>query len=102
MAGPATECRGHAMDRYRRILVSCYSAGQTVNGRMVASGQALATDALTFSKEQSQAEAQGRGIWSGTFEHPRLWRQRAGVGGDEEEFGGFWQRIRNLVPFDWL
>ncbi|MGE6741885.1 thermonuclease family protein [Allorhizobium pseudoryzae] len=102
MAGQAPECRGDARDRYRRLLVSCVSDGQTVNGRMVASGLALATGAITFRREQSSAETAHRGLWRGTFEHPRVFRDRAGLIDPAQEGEGFWQSIRDLLSLAWL
>lgn len=96
------ECRGEAVDRYGRVLVSCVSDGQTVNGRMVASGLALATGALTFRREQNAAEAAHRGIWRGTFEHPRVFRQRAGLVDPQQEGEGFWQSLKDLLSLAWL
>ncbi|MCY1668913.1 thermonuclease family protein [Rhizobium sp. SL86] len=96
------ECRGEARDRYRRVLVSCVSGGQTVNGRMVASGFALATGALTFRREQSAAETAHRGIWRGPFDHPRVFRDRAGLIDQEQEGEGVWQSIYDLLSLAWL
>jgi endonuclease YncB( thermonuclease family) len=102
MRGELPECRGEARDRYRRVLVSCVSGGQTVNGRMVASGFALATGAITFRREQSGAETAHRGIWRGTFEHPRVFRDRAGLIEPEQEGEGFWQSIFGFLSLAWL
>lgn len=102
MAQGAPECRGSTTDRYHRLLVSCSSDGQSVNAQMVREGLALATGAITFRREQSQAETARRGLWAGEFDHPRLWRERMGLINEDMERQGIWHDIKSVLSLHWL
>ncbi len=102
LMGDAPECRGSDKDRYGRIVVSCRSAGRAVNADMVEAGYALSTDAIAFRREQSAAEAARRGIWQGEFQHPRVWREHAGVAQTDGSVDGLWTTIRSFLARWWL
>ncbi len=50
-------------------------AARDLGARQVAAGWALATDGA-YAREEAQARAAGKGIWSGPFDMPAEWRAR--------------------------
>ena len=77
IGGRALKCEPNGSDRFRRVLAVCLLPdGLNVNAWMVRQGWAVATGyAGTYRAEQDEAKAAKRGIWAGTFEAPRAWRQ---------------------------
>jgi endonuclease YncB( thermonuclease family) len=75
------KCSSGPSDRFRRVLAVCFLPdGSNVNAWMVRQGWAVASGfAGTYRVEEDEAKAAKRGIWAGTFEAPRQWRQRTGV-----------------------
>jgi endonuclease YncB( thermonuclease family) len=102
LAQGAPECRGTVTDRYRRLLVDCFIDGQNINAQMVRAGLALATGAITFRREQSQAQTARLGLWAGEFDHPRVWRERMGLVNGERERGRIWDDIKSFLALHWL
>lgn len=70
-------CQGEKRDRYRRLLGVCTAHGVNLNRELVRSGWAV-TYGKGFEAEQAEARAAKRGLWAGTFEDPKAWRQRNG------------------------
>jgi endonuclease YncB( thermonuclease family) len=100
--GAAPQCRGAAMDQYRRRLVTCSINGDNLNGRMVRDGYAIGTGLLTFRSEQSRAETERLGIWSGTFETPRAYRQRMDAAADNRDMRDIWLKLKEMLALHWL
>jgi endonuclease YncB( thermonuclease family) len=77
VADRIVECRGHARDRYGRLLAVCYVGGEELNERIVREGWAL--DYRRYSTDYLDAEAAakraGAGLWRGEFTPPWEWRQ---------------------------
>ena len=73
-----TECRGDRRDRYGRLLVRCGGREDDPAARLVAEGLAVSDDG-SYDRQQAEARASGRGLWSGDFEHPADWRRRHDV-----------------------
>lgn len=71
-------CRATERDKHGRVLGYCSAGGRDLNAGMVASGFAVAYGA--YLKEQGEAKARRRGLWSGEFEQPRDWRRERGIG----------------------
>lgn len=67
-------CIGAGRDRFGRLLAHCRVRGMDVNAAMVRDGHAI--DSGGYAREEAEARAAYRGLWSGTFERPRDWRQR--------------------------
>ncbi|WDR06360.1 thermonuclease family protein [Devosia rhodophyticola] len=67
-------CAQSSRDRFDRVLANCQSDGRDIGAVMVSQGLAVATEG--YNREQSSARAAKRGIWAGTFENPRAWRDR--------------------------
>ncbi|MGF9691550.1 thermonuclease family protein [Rhizobium sp. 0TCS1.26] len=100
--GAAPECHGAAMDQYRRRLVTCTINGDNLNGRMVRDGYAIGTGLLTFRREQSLAEAERVGIWSGTFETPRAYRKRMDAAAENKDMRDIWLKLKEMLALHWL
>ncbi|WDR02797.1 thermonuclease family protein [Devosia algicola] len=67
-------CTQSGRDRFDRTLATCQSDGRDIGAVMVSKGLAIATD--NYAGEQAAARAGRQGIWAGTFENPRQWRDR--------------------------
>lgn len=68
-------CRPVDEDRYGRAVAICEAGGADLSAAQVGAGWALATG-LAYRREEAAARAAGRGLWSGPFEEPRVWRER--------------------------
>lgn len=71
-------CSASERDQHGRVLGFCSAGGRDLNAGMVSSGLALAYGGYT--REESEARAQKRGLWAGEFERPRDWRHERGIG----------------------
>lgn len=95
----SAECHGGERDRYGRLVVNCFVDGRTVGGAMVRSGMAVTTSLITYRREQVNAEADGKGIWAGPFTMPAQWRRERKL---EQERGGFFSGMQDLLSLEWL
>ena len=72
-------CLYRELDRYKRILGTCYKNTININSRMVRSGHAVAYK--KYSKKyvpvQREAKKEEIGLWSGKFDMPWDWRKNA-------------------------
>ncbi len=70
-------CAKMDIDRYQRIVAECSVAGGDVGRYMVGSGLAVAYRkySTAYVPDEEAAQANGIGIWSGTFEMPWVWRK---------------------------
>tara|TARA_R110000824_G_scaffold182979_4_gene363979 strand:- start:152 stop:649 length:498 start_codon:yes stop_codon:yes gene_type:complete len=70
-------CEPRDIDRYQRIVAVCRDGEEDLNAWMVLQGHAVAY--RRYSKDyiatEEQAQAERRGIWSGEFTMPWLWRR---------------------------
>lgn len=70
-------CEQRDIDRYKRIVAVCRDGEEDLNAWMVLQGHAVAY--RRYSKDyisaEEQAQAEKRGIWSGEFTMPWLWRR---------------------------
>ena len=70
-------CKIEGVDRYKRILGTCYKNTININSRMVRNGYAVAYK--KYSKKYLTAEKEAikdeLGLWKGTFEMPWDWRK---------------------------
>lgn len=75
--GRAVSCTGRERDRYGRLVAVCRAGGTEVNQAMVTAGWTLAF--RRYSQDYVDAEAQAkqarRGLWSGRFTEPWVWRR---------------------------
>lgn len=78
IGGQNVTCRSIERDQHGRYLGTCEAAGQTLNAAMVESGYAVSYGG--YRSEEAAAKAARRGLWSGTFQMPRVWRREHGIG----------------------
>lgn len=76
-------CAATRRDRYRRLLGDCRAGGVSLNLAQIEAGWAVAYGSK-LKPEEAEARRDGVGIWAGTFEEPREWRQKRGFAGDIE------------------
>jgi endonuclease YncB( thermonuclease family) len=77
IAGRPLRCATASFDRYRRVLATCaLPDGSDVNAWMVQQGWALAYYSDVYRPQEAEAQAAKRGIWTGTFIPPWVWRHR--------------------------
>jgi endonuclease YncB( thermonuclease family) len=70
------QCSSHVKDRFGRSVATCRANGRDLGEAMVRSGYALAYPdwASPYGSAQSEARSRKLGVWSGSFENPRAWR----------------------------
>lgn len=76
----AAQCGGSERDQYQRLLVTCSSGDLNINGEMVRTGYAVSYG--DYRSEEGQARVSRAGLWAGTFERPRDFRD------DERQHSG--------------
>jgi endonuclease YncB( thermonuclease family) len=78
-------CRPRAIDRYGRVVATCsFADGAVMNAWLVSQGLAIASGGI-YASEETDAKADKRGIWAGSFITPREWRRQKG--------NGWWHRF---------
>jgi endonuclease YncB( thermonuclease family) len=82
--GKPVACAGWERDRYGRLLAACTAGGRDLNRSLVEAGWAVAYG--DFEAEERAARQNGAGLWAGTFDRPREWRDLHG-GMAESEHG---------------
>ncbi len=65
-------CSVSERDRFGRYLSKCTAGGRDLNAEMVKSGLAVAYGG--YIREEGDAKARKRGLWSSVFQRPREWR----------------------------
>lgn len=75
-------CAAREEDRYGRLVADCLVGASELGRAQVAAGWAVAYG--DFEREEAAARAGGRGIWSGTFDRPRDWRESHGAAAEAE------------------
>lgn len=76
--GIAVRCRKEDVDRYGRIVATCFdNYGFDINRNMVYTGWALAYRKYSsrYVGVEEKARAAGRGLWRGEFVPPWRWRR---------------------------
>lgn len=70
-------CKGGAHDKYGRLLARCSVGELSLNAEMVRLGFAIseAEQGFVYDAEQNEARRAGRGLWRGTFDRPKAWRE---------------------------
>lgn len=72
-------CAVEKADQHGRFLSVCRVDGRNLNQWMVANGWAVSYG--KYKSDERAAKSAGKGLWSGTFERPRDWRDRKRAGG---------------------
>lgn len=70
------DCDPRDQDRYGRIIAVCRIGSIDIGEWMVRNGWATAYRRYStdYGTAEEKARAEGRGIWSGSFENPEVWR----------------------------
>ena len=70
-------CKEGNKDRYGRLIAICYANEMNLNSTMVKQGWAIACRYYSndYIKEEDNAKKNKRGIWSGSFIQPYVWRK---------------------------
>ena len=77
IGGRAVSCSGSQRDKYDRLLAVCSAAsGRELNRSQVEAGWAVAYGG--YEAEQDVARRQRVGMWAGSFDRPRDWRETHG------------------------
>jgi len=88
-SGPVI-CQPDGRDQYGRLLATCRIQGQDIAATMVAEGLAIASG--DYWTQEADARRDRQGIWAGSFETPRDWRDdRARPQTLFGWFDGFWR-----------
>jgi len=71
------DCEERDVDRYGRVVAICSQSGEDLNAWLVRSGYGVAYRkyALDYVAEEEAAKKERRGLWSGRFVMPWLWRR---------------------------
>jgi endonuclease YncB( thermonuclease family) len=95
----ALNCRTITRDRFDRRVAICTAGGRDVGEAMVRNGWATAYKGRGFSSPYVSAENEARvarrGLWAGSFEAPRHWRD-----GHSRDVGG--SDVLSPAARDWL
>jgi endonuclease YncB( thermonuclease family) len=76
IGGRPVTCSGWERDKYDRLLAICTADGVELNRRQVEAGWAVAYGA--YRSEEEAARDKGTGLWAGSFDRPRDWREMHG------------------------
>lgn len=87
VAGKALTCNPQGHDRFGRILATCSVGGRDLGAQMVEAGLAVSSD--DYGREEAAARQAKRGLWVGTFEMPRAWRDSHGRDAESRPGWGF-------------
>ena len=95
----ALNCQRISRDRFGRFVAVCNVGGRDVGETMVRNGWATAYKGRGFSSRYLSAENEARtakrGLWAGSFDAPRRWRE--GHPRDEEK-----HEVLSREARDWL
>ena len=75
--GRPVECKGNSVDRYGRLIATCFIDGKNLNAMMVSAGWALAFRAHSekYVPQENIARKAKKGIWAMRFVPPWEWRR---------------------------
>lgn len=76
LRGRVLTCVRRDQDRYQRVVAVCRIGSIDIGEWMVLNGWATAYRRYStdYVAAEEKARAEGRGIWSGSFENPEAWR----------------------------
>jgi len=71
------KCKVEGIDRYKRILGTCYKNTININSRMVRNGYAVAYKKYSkkYISVEREAKREELGLWKGKFDMPWDWRK---------------------------
>lgn len=99
VGGRSVSCKGWERDRFDRLLAVCTAGTTDLNAGQVRAGWAVAYGG--YGAEEAVARGARAGLWSGTFERPREWRDRQGIMFEAEHdlMGQVLNWLRQMLPF---
>lgn len=99
IAGKPVACTGWERDRYDRLLGDCTAGGIDLNRRQVEAGWAIAYG--DYYGEESAAREKKLGLWAGSFDRPRDWRDTHGemVESEHDASGKILNWLRAIFRF---
>lgn len=97
--GKQVSCTGWERDRYGRLLATCSVGSTELNRMQVETGWAVAYG--DYYDEQDKAQSEKLGLWAGSFDRPRDWRDaHGGMAEREHDFQGkVWNWLRQIFHF---
>jgi endonuclease YncB( thermonuclease family) len=103
----AVQCSSHAKDRFGRSVAICRANGRDLGEAMVRSGWALAYPdwASPYGAAQSEARSRKAGLWAGSFQNPRAWRDEHPRDDRQDNRPGIVRYGGDIIPRaaqDWL
>jgi len=78
IGGALVRCEGEHLDRYGRLIATCWKGAEDLNAWMVTQGWAVAYRhySTVYVPQEDVARAAKAGIWAGSFEPPWDWRRQ--------------------------
>ncbi len=75
--GSTVECKGNFVDRYGRLIATCFIDGKNLNSMIVSAGWALAyrDHSKKYVPQENVARKARKGIWAMRFVPPWEWRR---------------------------
>ncbi|MBL4674548.1 MAG: thermonuclease family protein [Arenicella sp.] len=78
IAKQQVRCVGDQVDRYKRLLATCYAGAVNINRELILQGWAINyRTSEKYINEQGVAKARNKGLWAGEFLEPYKFRQRS-------------------------
>ena len=77
VSGRTVECKGNSVDRYGRLIATCFIDGKNLNSMIVSAGWALAyrDHSNKYVPQENVARKASKGIWAMQFVPPWEWRR---------------------------
>ena len=99
IGGRPVSCSGWERDKYDRLLATCMAGGRDLNRGQVEAGWAVAYG--DYRAEEDAARRKGVGLWAGSFERPRQWREMHSgmVEGEHGTPAGILNWLRQMLRF---
>ena len=99
VGGGTVSCSGWQRDKYDRLLAACTAGGRELNRSQVEAGWAIAYGG--YEAEEDAARRKGAGLWAGSFDRPRDWREIHGGMAESEHAvpGSLLDRLRQMLRF---
>ena len=99
IGGRPVSCSGWERDKYDRLLATCTAGGGDLNRSQVEAGWAVAYG--DYEAEQEAARRKGAGLWAGSFDRPRDWREMHGGMAESEHAtpGSILDWLRQMLRF---
>jgi len=99
IGGRPVSCTGWERDKYDRLLATCTAGGSDLNRGQVEAGWAIAYG--DYETEEMAARRKGAGLWAGSFDRPRDWREMHGGMAENEHLtpGSILDWLRQMLDF---